>query len=257
MVEQTSTKDSHFFYEKFEKEVLTKPSKYQKKSEKIERSKKVIIDCDPGGDDAQAIMLALHLGKLYDIEILGITCVAGNGSLDDVVHSAQLTMHVCGQPEIPIHRGEEPSVRGNSMSDQFWGPDGFGGTLNEFKSQLKAGDIQLNNVKEETAVDYLIRVSKEIPNEITILALAPMSNLAAATRKDPEFPSRIKNVVMMGGTYLGQGNSDYYCSEFNIFKDAEGAALVFDTFKDITMLPVEATFFQRQIPREINIKPYI
>lgn len=100
-------------------------------------------------------------------------------------------------------------------------------------------------MKEESAVDYLIRISKEIPNEITILALAPMSNLAAATRKDPEFPSRIKNVVMMGGTYLGQGNSDYYCSEFNIFKDAEGAALVFDTFQDITMLPVEATFFQR------------
>ena len=143
MVEHTNAKDSHFFYEKFEKEVLTKPSKYLKKgkSDSIERCKKIIIDCDPGGDDAQAIMLAIHLGSMYDIEILGITCVAGNGSLDDVVYSAQLTMHVCGKPEIPIHRGEEPSVRGDSMSDQFWGPDGFGGTLNEFKSQLKSGEI--------------------------------------------------------------------------------------------------------------------
>ena len=142
------------------------------------------------------------------------------------------------------------------MSDQFWGPDGFGGTLHEFKVELQKGEIQFNNIKEESAVDYLIRMSKEFPNEITILALAPMSNLAAATRKDQEFPSRIRNVVMMGGSYLSQGNSDYYCSEFNIFKDAEGAALVFDTFDDITMLPVEATFFQRTIPRELNIKPY-
>ena len=111
MVEPNHSTNSHKFYEKFEKEVLTKPSKYLKKEKpgKVERCKKIIIDCDPGGDDAQAIMLAIHLGELYDIEILGITCVAGNGCLEDVVHSAQLTMHVCGKPEIPIHRGEEPT----------------------------------------------------------------------------------------------------------------------------------------------------
>lgn len=55
---------------------------------------------------------------------------------------------------------------------------------------------------------------------------------------------------------MSQGNTDYYCSEFNILKDPDGAALVFDSFDDITMLPVEATFFQRTIPRELNIKPY-
>jgi purine nucleosidase len=152
-------------------------------------------------------------------------------------------MHICGQTEIPIHRGVEPHKRGGIVSDFFWGPDGFGGALHEFKQQQENGEIKMRDIQEEQAVEYLIRMSKEHIGEITLISLAPMSNIAEAVRRDEDFPKRIKNVVMMGGTYLGQGNSEYYSSEFNIFKDPEGAALVFDSFDDITMLPVEATFF--------------
>ena len=101
----------------------------------------------------------------------------------------------------------------------------------------------MKDIQDEHAVEYLIRMSKEYEGEITLIALAPLSNIAEAVRKDPDFPKRIKNIVMMGGTYLAQGNTDYYSSEFNIFKDPEGAALVFDSFDDITMLPLETTFF--------------
>lgn len=71
-------------------------------------AKKVIIDCDPGGDDAQAIILALHLAKLHGAEILGLTTVAGNATLEMVVENTQLTLDVCGEAEVPIFRGEEP-----------------------------------------------------------------------------------------------------------------------------------------------------
>lgn len=74
--------------------------------------------------------------------------------------------------------------------------------------------------------------------------------------KDPEFPSRVKNIVSIGGTYLGQGNTDYFSSEFNFFKDPVAAASVFDNFKDITLVPLETTYFQRGIHMELNLKPY-
>ena len=76
------------------------------------RAKKVIIDCDPGGDDAQALILGLYLAKKHDIEILGITCVAGNGTLEHVVKCTQLTMKICGNTEIPIYAGLEPFAKG-------------------------------------------------------------------------------------------------------------------------------------------------
>jgi len=74
----------------------------------------------------------------------------------------------------------------------------------------------------------MVRTARKLPGEITIISLAPSSNIAAAIKSDPEFPKNIKNLVMMGGTYLAQGNSDYYSSEFNFFKDPDAVHLVFD-----------------------------
>lgn len=98
-------------------------------------------------------------------------------------------------------------------------------------------------MRDEPAVDYLIRIAKEHPGEITLICQGPLSNIAAALEKDPSFASNLKNVVIMGGTYLAQGNTDYFSSEFNFFKDPSGAAKVFDMIEDITMVPVETTFF--------------
>jgi purine nucleosidase len=70
---------------------------------------------------------------MHDIEILGITCVAGNGTLEHVVKCAQLTMKICGNTEIPIYQGLEPFQKGEEVSEYFWGPDGFGNTLNEYE----------------------------------------------------------------------------------------------------------------------------
>lgn len=186
-------------------------------------------------------MLGLYLAEQHQIEILGITCVAGNGTLENVVGAAQLTMIACGNAKIPIYRGLEPFDKGNEESEYFWGPDGFGNALTEYKDQ---GFMTYPNVREdETAVEFLIRASKEHSGEITLISIAPSSNIAAAVMKDSEFSKRIRNVVIMGGTYLAQGNTDYYSSEFNFFKDPESTKILFDSFDDITMVPVEATYF--------------
>jgi inosine-uridine nucleoside N-ribohydrolase len=143
----------------------------------MRRPTKVIIDCDPGGDDAQALILALHLARKHGIEVLGVTTVAGNATLEHVVLNAQLTLSVCKEPEVPIFRGEEPWKKGAELSEYFWGPDGFGGLLID---RQREGEIPMTNVKDEPAVEFLIRMSKEQPGEITIIALAPLSNIAAA-----------------------------------------------------------------------------
>ena len=97
----------------------------------------------------------------------------------------------------------------------------MGNALNEYKEH---NQLPTKNLRpEETAIEFMLRASKEHPGEITLISIAPLSNIAAAVKVDPDFPKRIKNLVMMGGTYLAQGNTDYFSSEFNFFKDPESA----------------------------------
>lgn len=86
----------------------------RKEGEKIQLHKatKIIIDCDPGGDDAQALILAMHLAKKHDIKILGITTVAGNATLENVIYNTQMILNVCQEPSIPIFKGLEPRKKG-------------------------------------------------------------------------------------------------------------------------------------------------
>ncbi len=103
------------FYDKLDRELLTQKSKYSETHRNLDdlhRATHVIIDCDPGGDDAQALILAFHLAKQYQIDILGLTCVAGNGTLDDVLAAAQMTVEVCGQNDIGIYKGLDPFGKG-------------------------------------------------------------------------------------------------------------------------------------------------
>ena len=104
-------------------------------------------------------------------------------------------------------------------------------------------------------MDFLIRITREQP-DVAIVCMAPLANLAAACRKDPTFPERVGNLVVLGGTYLAQGNTDLFCSEYNFFKDPDSAQFVFDHFPSITLVPLESTFFQRMLPLEVNLKPY-
>lgn len=162
--------------------VMTK-SKYSlngnKGIEGLERAQKIILDCDPGGDDAQAMVLAFHMAKQLGVPVLGVTTVAGNAVLEQVVLNSQMILSACDVgPEVPILRGEEPKEKGKELAEFFYGPDGFGNALLEY--QQANPDAPTPNVSDESAVDFLIRIAKEQPGEITILCLAPLSNLAVA-----------------------------------------------------------------------------
>ena len=98
----------------------------------LRQAKKIIIDCDPGGDDCQAMVLAFDMAKKRGIEVLGVTTVAGNGTLEHVVLNSQLILHACKELEVPIFRGEEPFGKGKELSEYFYGQDGFGETLLEY-----------------------------------------------------------------------------------------------------------------------------
>ena len=219
----------------------------------LEKATKVILDCDPGGDDAQAMVLAFHLAKLEGIQVLGVTTVAGNAILEEVVLNSQMILHACKETEVPIYRGEEPRWKGKELAEYFYGPDGFGNALHEY--QKEHGPVVPTNIKEdESAVDFLIRITKEQPGQITIIGLAPLTNLAFALKKYPTFAQNVKNIVLLGGTYLSQGNTDYFCSEYNFFKDAEAAKVVFDSFTDITMVPIEACrSFRVMDPAKVSV----
>jgi len=169
--------------------------------EALKKAKKVVLDCDPGGDDAQALVLAFHMAKTEGVEILGVTTVAGNAVLEQVVLNAQLVMSVCGVgPEVPLLRGEEPFGKGKELSEYFYGPDGFGNALLDY--QKEHGSVPTPNVRDEPAFDFLARIAREHPGEITIVGLAPLTNLALAQKKDPTFAKSVRDVVLLGGTYL-------------------------------------------------------
>ena len=173
--------NENYEYHAYYKDIMS-ISKYSSQTEAsgvLKKAKKVILDCDPGGDDAQALVLAFHMAKKHGIEIIGVTTVAGNAILEQVVLNAQMIMTACGVGEdVPLLRGEEPFGKGKELSEYFYGPDGFGNALLDY--QKENGDVPTPNVREESAVDFLIRIAKEQPGEITILGLAPLTNLALA-----------------------------------------------------------------------------
>ncbi len=90
------------YYEKYQAELLAKSSSSH---EVLHKAKKVVLDCDPGGDDAQALILAFHLAKQQGVEILGVTAVAGNDTIDNVIKNAQLTLNICCEKEVPLYKG--------------------------------------------------------------------------------------------------------------------------------------------------------
>lgn len=92
-----------------------------------------------------------------------------------------MVMHACKELEVPLFRGEEPSGKGKELSEYFYGPDGFGNALLEYQQENQLG-VELTNIREESAVDYLCRIAREQPGEITILGLAPLTNLAMAVK---------------------------------------------------------------------------
>ena len=188
----------------------------------------LLIDTDPGVDDALAIMMA---GAHADIA--GLSIAAGNVGLDHTVRNARTLVDLLGN-NVPIFAGcVTPLVRAPEEDAAFvHGQDGF-------------GDIGFPEpvalLSDEPAALALLRLTRERPGELTLVALAPLTNLALALRLDPSLPRRVARLVVMGGAVSGHGNTGKVPAEFNIGFDPEAAHVVFEAFPSFDLVDWEAT----------------
>ncbi|KAM9487122.1 inosine-uridine preferring nucleoside hydrolase isoform 1-T2 [Clarias gariepinus] len=182
--------------------------------------KKLLIDVDCGVDDAQAIMMAL---AVPDVQILGITCVHGNTSIENVCKNVLRILKVCDRMEIPVYRGASKPLLGDVQNASlFHGRDGLGDAPDP-----NAPGLEL--VQEEGAVSAIIRIINEHPGEVSLVATAPLTNLALAVSLDPTLPQKLKGLYIMGGNTDSRGNTTV-CGEFNFVADPEAAYVVLNDY---------------------------
>lgn len=188
---------------------------------------KIILDCDPGHDDAVAIMLAARSPK---IELLGITVVAGNQTLEKTLRNA-LNVVQWLDVDVPVYGGcGRPIVREKTIAGDIHGKTGLDGPVFP-PLERQAGP--------EHAVNYLIRRLLNSDGEITVVTTGPMTNLAMAMRMEPKIVEKIRRIVLMGGAYTN-GNVTP-AAEFNIFADPEAAHICFTAGRPITMIGLDVT----------------
>ncbi|MFT8719788.1 nucleoside hydrolase [Acetobacter sp.] len=191
---------------------------------------KIIIDTDPGQDDALTILLALISPE---IELLGVTTVAGNVGVQQATINALKTMELAGREDIPVFMGaDRPLLRPLVNATHVHGRTGFEG------ADLPDPTI---TAAPEHAVDFLIRtVMDHPPGTITLCAIGPMTNLALAIAREPALRERVARIVTMSGAFSEVGNITP-TAEFNIYVDPHAAAIVLESGIPITMLPLDVT----------------
>lgn len=194
-----------------------------------EERKKIILDSDPGHDDAVAILLAVGNPK---IDLLGISTVGGNQTLEKVTYNARAVLEMAGRDDIPVYAGAP------------------GPLLNEFETAAEVhGETGLDGVElpvpsrpleQEHAVNWIIdTIMSNEPNTITLVPTGPLTNIALAAKLEPKIVERVKRIVLMGGGVYEANKTAV--AEFNIATDPEAAKIVFDLPWDITMIGLDVT----------------
>jgi purine nucleosidase len=193
-------------------------------------ARKIIIDTDPGQDDAVAILLAL---ASPDLEVLGITPVAGNVPLPLCVANARRVCELAGRTDIAIHPGaDRPLTRELVTAEHVHGKSGLDGHA------LPAPTMP---VQDLPAAEFIVEtLRREPPGAVTLCPLGPLTNIALALRAAPDIAGRIAEIVLMGGAYFEVGNITP-AAEFNIYVDPEAARDVFASGVRLTVMPLDVT----------------
>ncbi|SHE50955.1 purine nucleosidase [Loktanella atrilutea] len=193
-------------------------------------ARKIIIDTDPGQDDAVAILLALASPEL---EVLGLTAVAGNVPLPLTQKNARIVCELAGRTDVPVFAGcEAPLSRKLVTAEHVHGKTGLDGP------QLTDPSMPLQDTH---AVDFIIDTLRAEPEgTVTLCVLGPLTNIATAFRRAPDIIPRVQEIVLMGGAYFEVGNITP-TAEFNIYVDPEAAAEVFAAGAPLVVMPLDVT----------------
>jgi purine nucleosidase len=203
-------------------------------------AKPIIIDCDPGADDAIALFLALAFPEKLDV--LGITTVAGNVPLPLTQKNARCLCELAGRADLPVYAGcSRPLLRPLITAEDVHGRTGLDGIhLPEPMMPLQ----------EQHAVDFLIDTVMRSPGNITLATLGPLTNLAVAIVKQPAICERLQEVVMMGGA-VTQGNITP-SAEFNVYVDPHAAQVVVTAGIPLTIVSLDVTHQAIATPKRLN-----
>jgi inosine-uridine nucleoside N-ribohydrolase len=187
---------------------------------------KVIIDTDPGTDDAIALIMALNSPNL---DIVGLTTVGGNASLDQTTRNALRLLEYMNRPEIPVSKGASRPIRGEF--DYAYYHHGPGGLTVELPAPS-------NKPIAIPAPDFIIRESQNHAGNLTLIAIGPLTNVANAITKEPRLNELINEVIVMGGAVEVGGNVTPY-AEFNIYDDPDAASIVFSSGIPIRLIGLD------------------
>ncbi|CAN4117280.1 unnamed protein product [Withania somnifera] len=157
---------------------------------------KIIIDTDPGIDDSMTILMAF---QTPEVEIIGLTTIFGNVTTKDATRNVLLLCEAAGYPDVPVAEGSPEPLKGGEprVADFVHGSDGLG---NLFLPSPNSKKI------DKSASEFLVEKVSEYPGEVSILALGPLTNLALAVKRDSTFASKVKRVVVLGGSFFALGN---------------------------------------------------
>jgi purine nucleosidase len=194
-------------------------------------ARKIIIDCDPGQDDAVALFLAFASSD--ELELLGITTVGGNVPLDLTSRNARLMCDIAGRQDVPVFAGcAAPMVQSLMTAEMVHGDTGING-IDVFEPETP--------LQSEHAVDYIIRTLLAADEaSVTLVPMGPLTNIAEAFEREPEILPKVEQIVLMGGA-MREGGNRTPSAEFNILVDPDAADIVFRCGRPITQMGLDVT----------------
>lgn len=194
------------------------------------RKRRIIIDTDPGVDDALAIFFALASPEL---DVIGLTSVYGNAGVSVTTRNALALLQIAERTDVPVAKGAAKPLASRYLGavPKIHGKDGQGdgGVPTPTRKAMKG-----------TAADFICRAAAEAPGQVTLVAIGPLTNLALALKQDPAVASNVKEVVIMGGNAFVPGNATPE-AEANIYNDPEAADLVFAAGWPVVMVGLDVT----------------
>lgn len=200
---------------------------------------RVILDTDPGIDDALAILLAL---ASPEVELAALTVIGGNCPLEDAVRNGLNVLALGGAPTVPVAAGVPvPLIRPPFTAPETHGDTGLG------HAKLPVSPVP---VVAEHAVDLIIREIMVAPGEVTLVAVGPLTNVALAVRKEPRIVQAVREVIVMGGALRADGNTTPL-AEFNFYVDPHAAYIVLHSGMPITLMPWDVT--QKVLMTQANV----